>query len=86
MENEWLRERHEMLDDKAPMDLLLDGSMEDLLLVKEYVEAAAGRQGARNRGGVGVEQGGDGLGVAFGGGRVCNPPVSVPRTRVPRSL
>ena len=43
MENEWLRERHEMLDDKAPMDLLLDGSMENLLLVKEYVEAAAGR-------------------------------------------
>ena len=43
VENEWLRERHEMLDDKAPMDLLLDGSMENLLLVKEYVEAAAGR-------------------------------------------
>ena len=43
VENEWLRERHEMLDDKAPMDLLLDGSMENLLLVKEYVEAVAGR-------------------------------------------
>ena len=43
VENEWLRERHEMLDDKAPMDLLLEGSMENLLLVKEYVEAAAGR-------------------------------------------
>ena len=43
MENEWLRECHEMLDDKAPMDLLLDGSMENLLLVKEYMEAAAGR-------------------------------------------
>lgn len=43
VENEWLRERHEMLDDKAPMDLLREGSMENLLLVKEYVEAAAGR-------------------------------------------
>lgn len=43
VENEWLRERHEMLDDKVPMDLLREGSMENLLLVKEYVEAAAGR-------------------------------------------
>ncbi len=43
VENEWLREPHEMLNERSPMDLMLDGSMENLLLVKEYVEAAAGR-------------------------------------------
>ena len=43
VENEWLREHHGMLDDRAPMALLLEGSMENLFLVKEYVEAAAGR-------------------------------------------
>lgn len=41
-ENEWLREPQKILDDKAPMNLLLEGSMENLLLVKEYVEATAG--------------------------------------------
>ena len=34
---------HDLLDGQAPMTLLLEGSMENLLLVKEYVEAAAGR-------------------------------------------
>ena len=43
VENEWLREQHEMLGGQKPMDLLLEGGMENLLLVKEYVEAAAGR-------------------------------------------
>lgn len=43
VENEWLRESHETLNGQTPMDLLLEGSMENLLLVKEYVEAAAGR-------------------------------------------
>jgi len=43
VENEWLREPHETLNGQIPMDLLLEGSMENLLLVKEYVEAAAGR-------------------------------------------
>ena len=43
VENEWLREPHAMLDRQAPMSLLLDGSMEDLLLVREYVDTAAGR-------------------------------------------
>lgn len=43
VENEWLRERHTLLDGKEPMALLLGGSMEDLLLVREYVDAAAGR-------------------------------------------
>lgn len=43
VENEWLRERHHTLDGQKPMDIMLEGSMENLLLVKEYVEAAAGR-------------------------------------------
>ena len=43
VENEWLREPHDALDGLNPMTLLLEGSMENLLLVKEYVEAAAGR-------------------------------------------
>lgn len=42
VENEWLREPQDLLDGKVPMDLLLEGSMENLLLVKEYVEAATG--------------------------------------------
>lgn len=41
-ENEWLRQPHVGLDQKSPMDLLLEGSMENLLLVKDYVEAIAG--------------------------------------------
>ena len=43
VENEWLREPHTLLDEQEPLKLLLGGSMEDLLLVKEYVDAAAGR-------------------------------------------
>ncbi len=43
VENQWLREPHAMLDERSPLELMLDGSMENLLLVKEYVEAAAGR-------------------------------------------
>ena len=43
VENEWLREPHALLDEQEPLKLLLGGSMEDLLLVKEYVDAAAGR-------------------------------------------
>lgn len=42
VENEWLREPHTLLDEQEPLKLLLGGSMEDLLLVKEYVDAAAG--------------------------------------------
>ncbi len=42
VENDWLREPQDMLDGKVPMELLLEGSMENLLLVKEYVQAAAG--------------------------------------------
>ncbi len=46
VENEWLRERHPLLDEREPLELLLGGSMEDLLLVKEYVDAAAGKEQA----------------------------------------
>ena len=42
VENEWLREPQKLLDGKVPMELLLEGSMENLLLVKEYVQAATG--------------------------------------------
>ena len=42
-ENQWLREPHVLLDDKSPLSLLLGGSMEAILLTREYVDAAAGR-------------------------------------------
>ena len=41
-ENDWLRESQAALDGHVPMELLLEGSMENLLLVKEYVETATG--------------------------------------------
>ena len=41
-ENGWLRERHSMLNSASPLSLMLGGSMEDLLLVRDYVESAAG--------------------------------------------
>ncbi len=31
-----------MLNGKSPLSLMLEGSMEDLLLVREFVELAAG--------------------------------------------
>ena len=43
VENEWLREKHAMLNNIAPMELMLEGTMENLLLVKEYVDTAAGK-------------------------------------------
>ena len=43
VENEWLREPQDVLKGKVPMDLLLEGSMENLLLVREYVERVTGR-------------------------------------------
>lgn len=42
VENQWLRERHEGLYRDRPMDLLLEGSIENILLVRDYVEATAG--------------------------------------------
>ena len=41
-ENEWLRKRHDGLDGHRPMELMLKGSMENLLLIRDYVEAIAG--------------------------------------------
>jgi len=43
VENDWLRETHSILNDQKPIDLLLEGSIENLLLVKDYVELVAGR-------------------------------------------
>ena len=42
VENEWLREPHRLLDDQSPMDLLREGSMENLVFVRKYVDAATG--------------------------------------------
>ncbi len=42
-ENNWLREPHPLLDERSPLSLMLGGSMEDLLLTKEYVQSVAGR-------------------------------------------
>lgn len=42
VENEWLRESHVVLGNHAPLDLLLEGSMENLLLVKEYCDEVGG--------------------------------------------
>jgi len=42
-ENAWLREPHVLLNDRSPLSLLVGGSMEDLLLAREYVDAAAGK-------------------------------------------
>jgi hypothetical protein len=43
VENEWLREPRDILEGKSPMDLLMEGSMENLLLVREVVEVVTGR-------------------------------------------
>ncbi len=43
VENEWLRDPQFLLEGQQPLELLLGGPMENLLLVKEYVDAAAGR-------------------------------------------
>ena len=42
-ENAWLREPHEKLDGKSPISLLLSGSMESLLVARDYVDTFAGR-------------------------------------------
>ena len=42
VEYDWLREPRVTLDNKIPMELLLEGSMENLLLVKEYVDWVTG--------------------------------------------
>lgn len=42
-ENTWLREPQAGLEGKSPLSLLLGGSMKDILLTRDYVDAAAGR-------------------------------------------
>jgi hypothetical protein len=42
VENEWLHEKHDRIGNKSPMELLLSGSMENLLLVKQFVEFVCG--------------------------------------------
>lgn len=46
VEVEWLTTAEQELNGKAPMDLILSGSITDLLLVKEFVDFASGRLGA----------------------------------------
>lgn len=42
VENEWLREKHADLNNNSPLELLLSGSMENILLIKEFVEHVSG--------------------------------------------
>jgi len=41
-ENSWLREPNKALENRAPLDLLLEGSMENVLRVRQFVETIAG--------------------------------------------
>ncbi len=43
VENEWLRESHQLLDQKSPMSLLLEGPMESFLIARDYVDALASK-------------------------------------------
>lgn len=43
VESEWLREPRSGLRDKNPLELMLTGSMEELISVRRYVEYLAGR-------------------------------------------
>ena len=43
VERGWLREGKDLLHGKAPMDLMLGGSFEDLLLVRDFVLHVAGK-------------------------------------------
>lgn len=40
VENEWLRETHQLLGGRTPLSLLLDGSLENILLVKQFCDEA----------------------------------------------
>jgi hypothetical protein len=42
VENEWLRGKQADLNSKSPLELLLSGSMENILLIKEFVEHISG--------------------------------------------
>lgn len=41
-ENEWLREKQSVMGNKSPLDLILSGSMEKLLLVRQFLENFSG--------------------------------------------
>lgn len=43
VEREWLREEKDLLQGRTPMDLMLKGSFEDLLLVRDFVFHVAGK-------------------------------------------
>ena len=42
VENEWLREPNEMLEGHSPLDQMLEGSMESLLLVRDFCDEVGG--------------------------------------------
>lgn len=42
VENEWLREPNEMLEGNSPLDQMLEGSIESLLLVRDFCDEAGG--------------------------------------------
>ena len=42
-ENEWLRDRHALLDGKAPLSILLEGSLLNVLAVRDYVDTVTRR-------------------------------------------
>ena len=44
VENAWLREPHAGLGQRSPMELLREGTMENLLVVREHVLTVAGRR------------------------------------------
>ena len=41
--NEWLRERHELIGNKVPLDLLVRGTHDDKILVHEFIMWACNR-------------------------------------------
>lgn len=43
VEREWLREKRPELDGSSPLELMLEGSMENMLWVKEFVQRLSGR-------------------------------------------
>ena len=42
-ENEWLRDRHAFLEEKAPLSMLLEGSPLNVLAVRDYVDTVTRR-------------------------------------------
>lgn len=42
-ENEWLREKHDLLDGEKPLSMLLEGSFANVLDVRDYVDTVVRR-------------------------------------------